>query len=304
MERVETPANWGLAFHKYVAWPGGKADPGIERFVGKRVPAAYKVAFENWKEGIAKLPDCLRLEAQTQTSLVYGSGDKAVHETGLTFNWTYGVPALRGSSLKGAMRRSAREMLRLEDVLTDDVKPDAEETDLLENFPDRAADLSVWFALFGSTACRAGIVVHDAWLVPSGNGECPLRKDVLTVHHPDYYQQGSAPPSDMDDPTPIPFLAVRPGVRFMFAIQAPSEWSGFVKECALRAMAAGLGGKTNSNYGRMAPLPTLTAIKNGRMWQIDRKDVLVDEIPTGATFKNGDKIQVTMEGRKAIFYSL
>jgi CRISPR type III-B/RAMP module RAMP protein Cmr6 len=52
-----------------------------------------------------------------------------------------------------------------------------------------------------------------------------LQVDILNPHYPDYYnsQGKSAPPSDDQNPTPIYFLAVRPGARFVFPFRL-AQW--------------------------------------------------------------------------------
>jgi CRISPR type III-B/RAMP module RAMP protein Cmr6 len=75
------------------------------------------------------------------------------------------------------------------------------------------------------------------------------------VHHPDYYRNRGQGvwPTDFDDPIPMPFLVVKPGAKFLLAIDAPSkDWGAFVIELlkwSLRNL--GVGGKTSSGYGFM-----------------------------------------------------
>ena len=106
--------------------------------------------------------------------------------------------------------------------------------------------------------------------------------DTVTVHHKSYYEtKGKDYPTDFDDPVPIQFVSVKPGVSFLFALEIPgasAEWIRFAEkmlEYTLRNV--GLGGKTSAGYGWFAetsalirpteevflapPIPDLSVIK-------------------------------------------
>lgn len=102
---------------------------------------------------------------------------------------------------------------------------------------------------------RQGLVqFHDALLVPDRTNQNRrlLERDVLTVHQRGYYEgEGEDWPNDYDDPNPVQFITVRPGLRFHFALTGPQDWvtlAGSELQKALREW--GIGGKTAAGYGR------------------------------------------------------
>lgn len=100
----------------------------------------------------------------------------------------------------------------------------------------------------------AGYVTFwDGWLVPDSTAR-PLRRDVITVHHPRYYASHgtAAAPTDFDDPNPVVFLSVRPVARFTVATSC-AESEAVARRALQPARWAlkhlGIGGKTNAGYG-------------------------------------------------------
>ncbi len=91
-----------------------------------------------------------------------------------------------------------------------------------------------------------------------------LFPDVITVHHPGYYQNNGNAPADWDSPNPVAFLSATGS--YLIALAAPElaspqreQWierTFSILEHALATM--GIGAKTSSGYGRMtleAPAP-------------------------------------------------
>lgn len=231
----------GLWFDKYLqAQKGDTLEPyvsHIQQTGDIKEPAVYKDFFTRWQEALEKAGAVLR-EAEVIGRLAAGLGGETVIETGLTLHHTYGVPYIPGSSLKGAARAYA----------------------IINLAGDWAKDQRAFHTLFGGQQlgkgenpeekARAGIAVfHDALPIPGG---FKIYSDVMTVHHPDYYQKESLPPADWDNPTPIPFPSVNG--RFLIATYAPSapEWAEAAMAILRLALAdRGVGGKTSSGYGRM-----------------------------------------------------
>jgi CRISPR-associated protein Cmr6 len=195
---------------------------------------------------------------QAAAPIAIGLGNASPLEVGIRLHHTYGMPLLPASALKGLCRRVAR-LLRHDSKLSDE-----------------AID-----ALFGFSrekqAAAGAVVFYDAWYVPSSAGGAPFHRDVITVHHPAYYGSGEVAPTDFDDPTPVPFLVIKPGARFLCVLDAPDPaWARFAEQMLLWGLEnLGVGAKTNAGYGYLnregsasaspAARPTLQASE--QVWQ-------------------------------------
>ncbi len=188
----------------------------------------YHEAFKRWKE-LVHQRGCQTFEATLSSSLAIGLGNENPLEVGLTLHHTYGMPIIPGSAIKGMCRRAVQHLPRRTRIDDEQFK-----------------------VLFGDTNAASYFVFWDAWYNPdSAEDGQPFHRDVITVHHPKYYQKGSAWPTDFDDPTPVPFLVVKKGTRFLFSVTTPTpEWDGFVLELLKWSLQnLGIGGKTSSGYG-------------------------------------------------------
>jgi CRISPR-associated protein Cmr6 len=231
---LKYPQHAGLALQRYLQShddDNAAAKELLEAIAKTPIDSAYKTAFERWKNALS---DALFLEATTRTPLAIGLGNSSPLENGLAIHHTYGTPYLPGSALKGLLRRAAdRYGLSAEQKAV-----------LLGEGPDPKR----------KTQGNAAYVVYwDGWLDPASAP--PYQKDVITVHHPDYYAKGGAVwPTDFDDPNPVAFLSVRPGVKFHIPITCPAEnaqdWPHKAAEMLAWALERlGLGAKTNAGYG-------------------------------------------------------
>lgn len=116
-------------------------------------------------------------------------------------------------------------------------------------------------AIFGAPAIQDSsqsneqgcVYFHDAWL-DADDGAQPWAIDVLTVHQKSYYNSKGAEsgPNDHDDPNPVNFLTLKPGMRFCFALScAAPAWLQLAHELLVEALTAwGVGAKTSLGYGR------------------------------------------------------
>lgn len=191
-------------------------------------PPGYKLFYDRWLETLAQLgvkPRPMKINGR----LAIGLGRASVIETGITLHHTYGVPILPGSGLKG----------------------------LASTYADQYLDKTLWqkgekahAALFGTVKATGVVTFFDALPIPE---QCHLHPDVITVHHPDYYQGQDKPPSDWDSPTPIPFLSVTG--TFLVALQSIPGAEGWEDVAygilGYAAGELGAGAKTSSGYGRM-----------------------------------------------------
>lgn len=193
----------------------------------KRQPAVYMPAYERWKKTLAEMGARLGV-AKTDYRLAAGHGNENPIETGISLHHTYGVPYIPGSSLKGVAAAYASSRLS---ALW---QPGS----------------NAYKTLFGTTAEAGYVTFLDALPIP---GTWKLLPDVITVHHPDYYQSGDKPPADWDSPTPISFLSATG--EFLIAVlpsNGAEAWADVGYKLLIMALAEmGVGGKTSSGYGRM-----------------------------------------------------
>jgi CRISPR-associated protein Cmr6 len=214
------------------------------------LPDGYAEALERWQkhtaehaklaceaeeafgeENTERLTQRVTLTATTRGPLAIGLGNASPYEVGLTLHHTYGVPYLPGSALKGLTRRAAihqgldqKTCITLFGTTVDDLK-------------DRSIEPQAGYITF-----------WDGWL--EAGCQKPLQLDTITVHHPKYYQDGGEWPTDFDDPNPVPFLSVRPGVTFHVALSGPGNWAALAAQLLEYGLThLGLGGKTNAGYG-------------------------------------------------------
>jgi CRISPR-associated protein Cmr6 len=185
--------------------------------------------------------NAITFKAQTSWRFVTGLGRNTPFEVGFTFHHLYGFPVIPGSGLKGLARSWAYFRLKEE-------KPDSDP----EEDP-------VFKAVFGhaaegddSAASAGGAIFFEA--VPLDSPKLEL--DVMTPHFLDYYSDKKmrTPPADDQNPVPIPFLTVKEGVRFGFAVGWRGEPSFEAHTRAVGWLKAGLenlgaGAKTAAGYG-------------------------------------------------------
>ena len=150
----------------------------------------------------------------------------------MTLHRTYGVPVIPGSALKGLAASFSRNRIG---GIWGNEQP-------------------AYLTVFGKTDESGYIVFHDALYVPDSADGRPLRADVITVHHPDYYaNKKDAAPADWDDPIPVPFLSVTGD--FLVALSAVPGCESWLertwKILTLALAQEGVGAKTSSGYGRM-----------------------------------------------------
>ena len=195
----------------------------------------YRAAFQRWRQFAQQMPDgCARVHftVQAVAPIAIGLGDASPLEVGIRLHHTYGMPLLPASALKGLCRRVAR-LLRHDSKLSDEA-------------------IDALFGFSRDTQAAAGAVVfYDAWYDPDSVRGAPFHRDVITVHHPAYYGDGKTPPTDFDDPTPVPFLVIKPGAQFLCVLDAPDHrWADFAQKMLLWGLEnLGVGAKTNAGYG-------------------------------------------------------
>lgn len=209
------------------------------------MPAIYKHFFDQWKESLAAFDgDGYQVQTKVATTLgrlSVGLGNEGVIETSITLHHTYGVPYIPGSALKGLAANYAHR------ALGGDWAKGTNAHDILFGFSRENPKEE------GASNADAGYVnFFDALYVPgSGKDSKPLYPDVITVHHPEYYNQNApSAPADWDNPTPIPCLTANG--KFLLALAGPANWVDAAYKILAHALIEwGVGAKTSSGYGRM-----------------------------------------------------
>src|SRR6266496_2176840 len=208
----------------------------VKEVASLRELSEYEKFFQRWTKLLTDY-DAQTREAKVKGRMVVGLGSESVLETSIILHHTYGVPYIPGTALKGLAASYASKQLG----------------DIWKK------GSPAYNAVFGDTNSAGYITFFDALYIPgSGHKGQVLYPDVITVHHPKYYQEEkNVSPSDWDSPNPVPFLSATG--KYLLALAAPDvkedtrdEWLKKVFEFlghALKEM--GIGAKTSSGYGRM-----------------------------------------------------
>ncbi len=247
-------------------------------------PQGYRTTYERWLAGLRESRALIVRGVLASRALV-GHGLSSPFDVGLAFNHTWGCPIIPGTALKGLLAhyicatfgpddQADHPVLaaRGEEVHRADFQgPTRRKNRVKEGAgryyralfgaPEADCDIELkkkhpeLLAHFGS--CRGLIQFHDAWYVPSaaqGDHQTgPYAKDVLTVHHGQYYQNPEAQPNDYEEPNPVAFLSVRPKTTFLIALTGNAEWMKLAMTYLKAALEVwGVGGKTAAGYGRFA----------------------------------------------------
>lgn len=197
--------------------------------------AVYQGAVQRW---IGLTSDERRFASATwptATPVLIGTSAANALETGAALHQTYGVPYLPGSALKGCARAFAVEL---------GVAPDYLDV-MFGRSPLRRGDMQA----------EAGCVIfHDAWWLPpedartGGMHRGPLRRDVVTPHHHEYYAGKQAGPTDFDSPVPVATLAARGA--YYFVVEGEPAWAQAALRLLRGALARnGIGAKRAAGYG-------------------------------------------------------
>jgi CRISPR-associated protein Cmr6 len=242
----------------------------------------------------------LRLEVESVSPFVTGTGIEHPLENGMAFLNPYGLPYLPGSGVKGVLRKAAEELSA--DVFGEGNQgwdKDAIEALFGRENGDREAEhtrgaLSFWDVF---PQCEA------------------LKIDIMNPHYGDYYQ-GKTTPHDAGSPKPIFFLTVPAKTGFTFHVQSdparlPSEWLEDRWKTLLAAAFEhaftwlGFGAKTAVGYGAMrAPentrKPETTAVED-TLWE---NATIAFSVSTREMTAQKDGIKATRQEAKDLFADL
>jgi len=237
----------GLALDRYLReWPDDSTEKGKQfaNFVGCArglpVSAFYPPAYQRWRDIMveqAAQGNAYLWCGKVDGRLFLGTGGVSPLEAAVTLHHTYGLPSLPGSALKGLARAYASEKLDGQNRWIEQGQ-----IDVLFGREPATVD-GEW------DGGDAGYVIfHDAWWIPGSNPH-PLVREIVTVHHPNYYtSKGSTPATDFDSPTPNVQVAIQGS--FLFAVEGPPAWAAFAMKLLQAALQAwGAGAKTAAGYG-------------------------------------------------------
>jgi len=197
--------------------------------------AVYQIAYT---KGLIQVHPYMREGIfKTDGRMVIGLGGENVLETGLSLQHTYGTPLIPGFALKGLAAHYC-------DHAWGAVDPKFKLGGIYHE------------TIFGTSVDSGHIIFHDAWITPDSLVGS-LKPDVMTPHHTEYYSnKDGAAPSDFDDPTPITFLSIAGSFHIVISCDVQNEdgekWIELAFKILTKALEEwGIGGKTNSGYGRM-----------------------------------------------------
>ncbi|GAA5527588.1 type III-B CRISPR module RAMP protein Cmr6 [Herpetosiphon gulosus] len=198
----------------------------------------YRAFFTRWLNTLKEIPDICLLKAKVEGRMVVGLGAESVLENSIALQRTYGLPYIPGSGLKGLASSFAHQ--RLGQGIAEDGAT-----------PKWAKGGEFHRELFGTTELSGCVSFYDALYIPgTAQAGGPLHSDVITVHHPTYYQGNSTPPADWDSPTIIPFLSATG--HYLVALSGDPNWCNAARTLLANGLThMGIGAKTSSGYGRM-----------------------------------------------------
>jgi len=278
----DPPDHIGLAYETWapVGSNGKVLDEERAKWLGKltdiSIAADYSRFFERWKATFQDPQDRI-FELTLASRLLVGCGNASATDIGLMVHHTWGVPVIPGSALKGLLAHYVDTVYGPKDpALPPWTQPEDERlrADYQGNvWRERRIQRgpgAIYRILFGApdaeedavmrekgldAGASAGLVMfHDALYVPGSiPDEKPYATDVLTVHQKAYYDtSGEHWPNDYDNPNPVAFLTVRPGVKMLLGLSGPPDWTELAERLLRDALAKwGVGGKTNVGYGRL-----------------------------------------------------
>ncbi|KAF0250374.1 MAG: Cmr6 family CRISPR-associated RAMP protein [bacterium] len=285
-----TNVHAGLWLDKFISEQDKKTDQEISKAKKElvsqvtkiAVPDIYKKFYQRWEQSFQHIQDVKIAKAKVLGRMAIGLGDESVLETSIKLHHTYGIPYIPGSALKGLAASYVRQHLG----------------------EQWAKDKEAYRTLFGTTKDpeteQAGYVTFfDALYIPDTvYNKQPLHADVITVHHPKYYQNEDAAPADWDQTNPISFLTATG--EYLIALAGPKEWveSAFdILKLALKEL--GIGAKTSSGYGRMEmienPLVITTATTPINTASMNNAPNLTDSFITEVTSTPNNKFPIILD---------
>ncbi|QSR84640.1 type III-B CRISPR module RAMP protein Cmr6 [Methylacidimicrobium sp. B4] len=231
---------------------------------------------------------CDLLFGRLRSRLMVNMAGGVMENAGLCLD-RFGLPYIPGSAVKGCARRAAIHALRHTPVEQEEQK--AHKVDRLVEIAlvfgwtdgdwsdssdfaygcqdgksaailEKAAE-KLWQRIYGDRQPKGKLPqalpnfagsVHFLPAHPYRLAERDLELDVVTCHHPEYYQGKKKTAFDCEYPIPVLFLTVAPGSIFVFPLQAArhggEEWTAKAQAWLKRGLETmGIGAKTGAGYG-------------------------------------------------------
>jgi CRISPR-associated protein Cmr6 len=195
--------------------------------------------------------------AKLISPLITGIGLTHPNEVGMLFDHTMGIPYISASSIKGDVRFA--HTIGLLDDLYENHKDKIKTSEKGSYFDDEEdwTNVPLIYGKGGDKANVGRVIFLDAY--PINVPE--LHEDIMNPHYGKYYSdtKGNTPPADYLTPTPIKFLTVSEGTKFIFRILINKKHNDLknnktLKDLVLTAVRKsleeeGTGAKTAVGYG-------------------------------------------------------
>ncbi len=177
-------------------------------------------------------------EVVTKSRIVVGLGSVHVLEASLILHNIYGIPYIPASELKGVCRSVAFWKLvqqkGIKNIKVEEDKKDKKDQEKTEfekfqkDFYDNGStnkdklnkDELRYQLLFGSQETKGLLMFLDAFPKLEKYNTEILDLDIMNVHYQSFYSDnsGNTPAGDWENPNPIKFVTIKPGIKFRFGV--------------------------------------------------------------------------------------
>jgi CRISPR-associated protein Cmr6 len=215
---------------------------------------------KDFSEQLSQKYKFIQFEGKLKSDFIIGLGESHPTETGMILDHTIGVPYIPASTIKGAVRFAYT--LNYIDENKDNLPTEQETIKVKDGSKKNIIVLkekdTTITKLFGGENKEDKEYVEKVGKIiflDSYSEKTPkLKLDVMTPHYGDYYKDGKIAPADNQDPTPIKFLSIEKGQKFIFNVLIVNEIineKGNIEKAFKRALEIeGVGAKTAIGYGR------------------------------------------------------
>lgn len=181
--------------------------------------------------------------------LIVNQAGGVLENAGLCLHPHFNAPYIPGSAVKGCARHAAWQAWKETEEGETKILA-AKDVAEIFGYPTGDKDLDEYLKEnCGYEKAQSGKV---AFLAAVPETTATLVTDVVTCHHPKYYEGKQKKAFDDEEPIPCPFPAVEAGAKFVFTV-VPAVF-GYDVNSAIRILKQGLtwngiGAKTSAGYG-------------------------------------------------------